>query len=429
MFGILDRFPILKVIFPVLLGVYLSSIFSVPIEYSIVLCLGSLVLSIAFFVRAQSFVFWICMSISFFSLGLSLMPLKDTFRPKLPKGIQAYKAKIRSSKYKGAYDNRFQAKVIAYKKDSLWYKTDVNVMLTIDKSLKLKKGYAIYAKGLLDTIPSKNYFAVFDYKKFLYYRGIDYTLNLRDIRSVDSSEQSILDRAFNYCERVLDIHLEEPMYQAVAKALLLGDKSLLDPRLKGDYRTSGVSHILVISGMHISIIYAVIVYLLSFQGIRRAKLWVDLIACGFVWSYAIMIGLPNAVFRASLMLSIWVVCKHIGRESLIYGTLGLVLLIVAIQYTNLLFDLGFQLSIAAVYSIVILFPLFKVRTPYRIINFFADIFSVSLSVQIGILPMVLYYFHAFPPWFLLANLCVLTFIFPFLSVAFQPFCFIQFLLF
>jgi competence protein ComEC len=113
--------------------------------------------------------------------------------------------------------------------------------------------------------------------------------------------------------------------------------------------------------------------------------------------------------RAVTMFSFITIGMYMRRETNIYNTLGSSILLILLIRPNFLFDVGFQLSYCAVFSIVTIQPLFAKlwKSSNKIIQYFYDILTVSFAAQIGVLPLSLYYFHQFPGLFFLTNLVVI----------------------
>lgn len=193
-------------------------------------------------------------------------------------------------------------------------------------------------------------------------------------------------------------------------ALTLGDKRHLSQELKSSYSATGASHILAVSGLHVGIIYLVLLALLRRllpgERLRFARIPITLLA---LWSYAFIAGLSASVVRASTMLSLVAIGEMIGRKS---GTLNTVfasafcMLLYRPQYIT---DIGFQLSYAAVISILLLQE--KIYKTFTTKNFIIDkiwsLTSVSIAAQLGTLPIVLYHFHQFSNLFWLSGLIVI----------------------
>lgn len=194
---------------------------------------------------------------------------------------------------------------------------------------------------------------------------------------------------------------------AVLAALTVGYTDELSPDLRASYSASGAMHILSVSGLHVGIVYIVIAFLLSFLKKNRLQLVLraTLIVL-FLWTYAFVTGMSPSVIRSALMFSFVAIGTSLERKSQIYNTVFMSAFLMLLIQPNFIYNIGFQLSYAAVISIVIFQKPFAALLPVRnkILRWLRDLVSVSVAAQIGTLPFTLYYFQQFPNYFLLTNL-------------------------
>lgn len=211
-------------------------------------------------------------------------------------------------------------------------------------------------------------------------------------------------------------HLRAAESSSLAQALLLGDRSALPGELVQAYSSSGLIHVLAVSGLHVGIVYLLLQTVLG-KLLRRQKglLLVLLLAC--LWGYAAVTGMSASVTRASLMCTVLALGKHWQRQAGVYNTLSGAALLLLWYQPSWLFDTGFQLSFAAVTGIVYLQPLLlkSVYVPHRWVYKIWELSCVTLSAQLFTLPLTLHYFGQFPNYFLLTNLLVLPLMAPLLG--------------
>jgi competence protein ComEC len=194
---------------------------------------------------------------------------------------------------------------------------------------------------------------------------------------------------------------------AVIAALLIGYDDLLDATQRKEYSGAGVVHILCVSGLHVGVIFLLADNLFFFLRKRKKALWLrPLLIILVIWGFAMITGLAPSVMRASLMFSLITIGKSMKRKSHTYNTLAASAFILLLFNPGMLYDLGFQLSYAAVAGIVTFQPL--IRQIYipgnKIVEYIWDLTCVSLAAQLATAPISIYYFHQFPSYFLLANL-------------------------
>ena len=211
--------------------------------------------------------------------------------------------------------------------------------------------------------------------------------------------------------RQMDFGTDE---RTIIQALILGYRDEISATVYDSYRKSGALHILAVSGLHIGIVLLIIQWLLKpldlISGRKGIKMILILL---FLWCYALLTGFSPSVVRAVTMFSFLAYANYLNRPGSTFNILALAMLFTLIFIDPLmLFQPGFQLSYAAVFSIIWLYPkLMKLWQPRIILlRKLWQLFAVSITAQIGILPICLYYFHQFPGLFLLTNILIVPFL-------------------
>lgn len=203
------------------------------------------------------------------------------------------------------------------------------------------------------------------------------------------------------------IKMDDEAYAVVA-AMALGDKSALTQELRDVYSVTGASHILALSGLHLGIIYM----LLSFFVLRRWKVLSQLLLVLSIWAFVFLVGLSTSVVRSAVMLSVYAVFSLGKREKMSINTLAFTAIVMLMLNPLSLFDVGFQMSFMAVFSILMFLPLLdgfvsqKFLMSHRIIKWAWGLTAVSCAAQIGVAPLIAYYFGRFSTCFLLTNFIV-----------------------
>ena len=248
-------------------------------------------------------------------------------------------------------------------------------------------------------------------------------VQIKAYQSLSSFERTILkaqDFRQQAEQQLHTLHIGEQDFAVIA-AMAMGDKSALNQETKEAYSISGTSHILAVSGLHIGIIFQLIILLLG--GKRRSKLTI-ILSTTIVWAYVIFIGFPASAVRAATMLSIYSMVLLSLRPDPTLNTLALAYIIMVLVNPFNIFDIGFQMSFLAVGSILLFYPLFfcLLSSHSNIIRAIWGLFCVSLAAQIGTLPLIVFYFDriscyslitsfiAIPAATLILYLCVLLFI-------------------
>lgn len=210
-----------------------------------------------------------------------------------------------------------------------------------------------------------------------------------------------------YLLSILKEYIPHAKTLGVAEALLTGYRNNMDKELAWQYAATGVSHVIAISGLHLGIIQVGLLFLLSpLKKIRGGNKIRGLSVIALVWIFALTSGASPSVLRAAFMFTLLLVGDLIGRKGNPYNNLCISAFLLLLYQPNLLFNVGFQLSYAAVLSIFLFYKpilgllLFSNKWVYKIWS----MVSITLAAQILTTPFVLFYFKQFPLYFLLANL-------------------------
>lgn len=210
----------------------------------------------------------------------------------------------------------------------------------------------------------------------------------------------------------------------LVSAISLGAREELEPETTQSFAKTGVIHVLAVSGLNVGIIYIVLDLMLRFMKRRKGGIILHtLVILTALWGYALITGLSPSVLRAAAMFSFIVVGRNLSRHPNIYNSLAASAFILLCFNPMLVYDVGFQLSYAAVFSIVFFHPhIYKlVFFKYWIPDQIWTLLTISVAAQIGTIPFLLHYFHQFPTWFLLANLMVIPLVTVILYLSFIVF--------
>jgi len=198
---------------------------------------------------------------------------------------------------------------------------------------------------------------------------------------------------------------------SVMYALLLGERSSISPETYTSYKNAGAVHILAVSGLHIGVLLLLIQLLLKpLYYVRDGKTLTLILTILLLWGYAFIAGLSPSIIRACTMFSFVAYALHLNRPSNTYNILSLSILFILLFINPLLlFQVGFQMSYAAVFAIVWIYPLLQKfwQPSHFIMRYFWQLLSVSIAAQVGVLPISLFYFHQFPTLFFISNLLVI----------------------
>ena len=206
------------------------------------------------------------------------------------------------------------------------------------------------------------------------------------------------------------IHEYQPSTQQFINAFLLGQRQELNATLIQNYRQAGVMHILAISGLHVGVLYGVV--LLAFKALNlgyKHRFICLTITLLFLGGFALLTGLSPSVLRCVALFSVIAITHTFNQNHNIYNAMALALMLLVVISPNIIFEVGFQLSYLAVLIIIVSNPLFKKLhfSSNKIINYVIDLLSTSFMVQLLLMPLLIYYFNQIPTLFLLANLVVI----------------------
>ncbi len=290
------------------------------------------------------------------------------------------------------------------------------VYLKKDETNHLKYGDQLLIKSKIFPIQSANNPNVFNFQQYLHFQNIHFQSFVNNQKFKVLAEyqgiffwKTIFDTRNHYLT-VLEKYIKSEETIAIASALMLGYKDKLNNDLKITYRESGAIHVLAVSGLHVGIISGFLSFLLQllpFKGRIWAwgKLGFILIA---IWLFAFLTGLSPSVQRAAIMFSALNFGWTLQRDVNIYNALAIAAFFILLSSPYALFDVGFQFSFLAVTGIVFFMP--KLQSLWMpknlILYYFWSLTIVSISAQLAIFPLMLYYFHQIPSYFWLSSLFV-----------------------
>lgn len=190
-------------------------------------------------------------------------------------------------------------------------------------------------------------------------------------------------------------------------AVLFADKSLLDPQLQLDFSTAGLAHALALSGLHVAIFAMIASCALFPLTVVVGHKFSSLLIIIILWIYAIMTGCLPPTIRAVIMASLIIGSNMLQRSHSSANALCAAAMMILLIWPKSLFEVGFQLSFMAVAAILIFADWFNsLGLRSTTLRQLLSTVGVSISAVIGTAIPVLFYFHSFPLYFLLANIPV-----------------------
>ncbi|MFD2597379.1 ComEC/Rec2 family competence protein [Sphingobacterium corticis] len=292
------------------------------------------------------------------------------------------------------------------------------VMLTVypdtgSVNLTTQYGDIIQFSGSLNAAPSPKNPHEFDYKAFLANRGIYHQQRLPSdqLRIIKSQKDwySYVLMAKRHLVKKFKRSIPDHDAFSVASALVFGYRAEMNPEVYNAFVDTGTIHVLSVSGMHVSMVFIMLSFLLKpIDHYRQGKNTRFALTLLLIWSYVILTGMAPPIMRSGIMISCMLLAQWIGRQTWSLNALFVSALLLLFFNPKSLFDVGFQLSYLAMIGIFVIFPM--LRALYlprsRWWKTLVDYCYISIAAQMITTPLTLFYFGQFPNYFLLANLLV-----------------------
>lgn len=200
---------------------------------------------------------------------------------------------------------------------------------------------------------------------------------------------------------------------AVAKGLILGDRSSIDSEITRKFGNTGAMHVLAVSGLHVAILVQILTAFFGLFSRWISKNQALILALAIVWIYSALTGLSASVVRSAVMFSVLAGSTLLGKNYNGFNSLALSAVLILAWNPHFLYDIGFQLSYLAMVGIFLFSKPLSVLfyTRFKWIQLAWEGTMVGIAAQIMTVPLTLYYFHQFPNYFILTNLGLMVFSF------------------
>jgi len=309
-----------------------------------------------------------------------------------------YNAKIKSIGQKKRYTLKNKISVLIYSKDSLLF----NPGQKYSSILKIKK------------IKDNANPGVTDFKKIYALQNIFYTANLISVKPTLITEPNQKLQLKKYFQKVqtklasiLKIYLGNNHKYSILSALVLGDKSTLSKDLKSVFVNTGSIHILAVSGLHVGIIYSILLFITYWVPKNKVTKFINLkLSLILIVGYCLITGSSTSVTRSALMLSIYLIGNYFGKFTNINNIIGAVALTILLVNPISIYTISFQFSFLALISIIYFNPFLDLtkNKNWKPIKYFSNLITVSFSAQILIAPLLIYNFHQISIYFWLSGI-------------------------
>lgn len=288
----------------------------------------------------------------------------------------------------------------------------------------LAAGDRVRLSGPLRPLPPRRNPADFDYGGWLERRGIRSAFSGYDSSAVVlvSRDPGPLERIANatrgHVRHTVERHVRSAEARAVLSALLLADRTGIDVATREAFASTGLMHLLAISGLHVLLVGMALYRLLKSLlhrlrwPWRRVEVVRAVVTLALLGLYVLATGAPASAVRALVMAAVLIVGFALERPVNTLNALGVAALVLLLSRPTFLFDAGFQLSFAAVGAIVLYMPIFEGAVPLRWRDrqpwkWTAQMVLVSLAATLGTMPVLLWHFGRLPLAGLALNLAAI----------------------
>lgn len=416
------NFLIIKLTICLLLGILFGYYSSINLEILIVLTVSCVLLFGVIFFKThrtiiQSSLFGVCTCVLMFLIGALTLQFHTAINhqwhySKLSKlnGTQNLKfhvfKKLKSSKY----HQKYLGEVLTINSED----TKGVVLINADTTQVIAIDTVLYASVEVQTLSKPKNPHQFDYNLYMKHKSVYHQVFLNNKNTLVLPSEKSLYGVANRIRQRINVTLKEYNVSkdnlSILNALFLGQRQDISKETYKSFTSSGAIHILAISGLHIGLLLLLLQFcfkpLIYF---KHGKLAVSIIIILLLWTYAFIVGMSASVIRAVTMFSLVTIAIYSDRITNTYNTLVISAFFLLLFHPFYVFDIGFQMSYAAVFAIVGIKPQFdKLWQPkFYITRKFWDVFSVTIAAQLGVLPLSLFYFHQFPGLFFISNLVII----------------------
>ncbi len=357
-------------------------------------------ISIGIFLGLTFYVFQkfsvLCLSLFFLTLGVFSFRIEAQVKEDYLSEFHYKKIKIQGSVDsfidQREKNNRFYFRVqkLEFRGETLETRARILVMVKPDE-------YFLYGQNLelVGTVKAPPEFQEFDYAGFLRRHQVQSLIRFPKVEPQEAGTTfwGFTQNLRNKLSENLKSQLPDP-HASIAMGVLVGVKNQLPESTQFDFKTSGLQHLLVVSGTNVSIILLVLGFFLK----RFGAIIFLVVSLIFLMVYVGMSGAEAPVIRAAVMGGIVGFALVLGRQA-DYRNLLLITAVIMGIYDPLMLskDIGFFLSFAATIGILLLLPvvqpwLSKCPDPFHL----TTIFTVSLVAQIAVFPIIVIFFGDFP---------------------------------
>lgn len=276
----------------------------------------------------------------------------------------------------------------------------INIKMSQDIP-SMKYGDSLYIEGEFKQPEEARNYKGYNYKQYLKTKKIIGTVELEKAKILKSSNGSFIHNIQKYIKDTRNGTLTDEEGNLLL-AILLGDKDKLSEDIQESFKTSNLSHMLAVSGAHVSYIILGLTYVLqnSIIGKKNGKI----VCIFFLLVFMAITNFTPSVTRACIMAVLTLFSGIIYRKSDVYTNISVAALITLIFNPYSLLDLGFQLSYGGTIGIIIFIKrIQEKKSNSKVINYIKQMALVSIYANIIIIPIMMYHFNTVSFTFIISN--------------------------
>ena len=277
----------------------------------------------------------------------------------------------------------------------------INIKMSQDIP-SIKYGDSLYIEGEFKQPEEARNYKGYNYKQYLKTKKIIGTVELEKAKILKSSNGSFIHNIQKYIKDTINGTLTDEEGNLLL-AILLGDKDKLSEDIQESFKTSNLSHMLAVSGAHVSYIILGLTYVLqnSIIGKKNGKI----VCIIFLLAFMAITNFTPSVTRACIMAILTLFSSIIYRKSDVYTNISVAALITLIFNPYSLLDLGFQLSYGGTIGIIIFIKrIQEKKSNSKVINYIKQMALVSIYANIIIIPIMMYHFNTVSFTFIISNI-------------------------
>lgn len=425
--GFWHQIPFIRIVIPIIIGIGINLFFPIPIiTISVLLSISLLTLFIIWKVFHYQFynnVFGVFFNASLLLSGIALHSSHNhlNYQTHYTKTYGEYLVvEINEPGQMRKNSIKCKANVLQVISQGKSIPVDGNLMIYFEKDstilAQLKYGTRIIIKNTSQEIKGPQNPYEFNYKRYLAFNQIyrQAYIPKNNFALIDQLGGNILWKIAYQAQAFFNVSLLKYVQGvneiAISKALLYGYDDEIDPELVRAYSNTGTLHVLAVSGMHVGLIFWLINLVLKYFDKRQyQRVLKAIISLIIIWAYSLLCGLSPSILRASVMFSFVALGNIVKNKPNVNNTLAASAFVLLLFDSNMIANVGFQLSFLAVFGIVNIQKYFKQWFSFnsKIGNEVWNIISVSIAAQLATFPLGLLYFHQFPVYFIASNLLII----------------------